>query len=62
VNPYILLLDLGISGTKAVLSSIKGAKADNINGLLDAGQSFVDALEAHKNDVITKANLEAQRG
>lgn len=62
MNPYILLLDLGISGTKAVLSSIKGAKADGINKLLDAGQSFVDALESHRQDVLTKDNFEKQRG
>lgn len=62
MNPYILLLDVAIGGTKQLLSSIKGAKADGINNLLDAGQSFVDALESHKQDVLTKANFEAQRG
>lgn len=30
--------------------------------LLQAGQAFYVALMAHKDDLITKANLEAQRG
>lgn len=62
MNPYILLLDLGIGLTKTVLTAIKGHAADGANTLLDAGQNFVDAIEAHKADVLTKANFEAQRG
>jgi hypothetical protein len=63
VNSYVMLLDLGITLTQAFLGSLKGNKvAGNIDNLLGVGQSFVDALMAHKDDVITKAALEAQRG
>lgn len=63
MDPYVMLIDLGVSLTKALLGSFKGGKyADTIGALLDVGQSFLDALEAHKADVLTKANFEAQRG
>lgn len=55
----IELLDLGIELTQMFLSKMKNQVPSE---LLDLGQKFVDAAVAHKNDLITKAALEANRG
>lgn len=56
---YINLLELGASFGLSFLDKLKNkAPAD----LVSAGIAFFNAVEAHKNDLITKANLEAQRG
>lgn len=57
---YSILIDLGIALGKELLGSLTKAKAPQ--EVLDAAGATVTALEAHKNDLITKANLEAQRG
>jgi hypothetical protein len=57
---YQILIDLGISLGKELLGSLTKAKAPQ--DVLDAAGAAVTALVAHKNDLITKANLEAQRG
>ena len=57
---YSILLDLGIALGKELLGSLTKAKTPQ--DVLDAAGATVSALEAHKNDLITKANLEAQRG
>jgi hypothetical protein len=59
MDPYVMLLDLGISFGQSFLEKLKTkAPAD----LLSAGKAFVDSVAAHRDDVISKANLEAARG
>ena len=55
-----ILIDLGIALGKELLGTF--TKAQLPQNVLDAAGATVTALEAHKNDLITKANLEAQRG
>jgi len=55
-----ILIDLGIALGKELLGTFTKAKLPQ--DVLDAAGATVAALEAHKNDVITKAALEAQRG
>jgi hypothetical protein len=57
---YEILIDLGIALGKELVGSFTKAKAPQ--DVLDAVGATVSALETHKNDLITKANLEAQRG
>ncbi len=53
------LLDLGIG----VLETFLGRLKDHIPAEVAAAvQAAIDALFAHKNDLITKANIDAQRG
>lgn len=56
---YITLLDLGISFLQSFLGGLKNKLPAEI---VTAVQATIDALAAHKDDVVTKANLEAQRG
>ena len=56
----VILIDLLIGLGKSLLAEY--TKAGLPQEVLDAAQATVDALEAHKNDVVTKANLESQRG
>lgn len=59
MNEYAMLLDLGLSFGKSFLEKLKNkAPAD----LLSAGQAFILAVEAHRDDVLSKANFEKQRG
>jgi hypothetical protein len=59
MDPYVMLLDLGISFGKEFLDKLKDkAPAD----LLSAGQAFLDGLEAHKADVMSKDDWEKARG
>ncbi len=57
---YVLLLDLGIGFVKQFIASVSKNKAPQ--QILDAGQALLDAITAHKDDVVNKANLETQRG
>lgn len=56
-----MLLQFAIGATKAIVNSdlIKNKLPAEIVSL---GQAFLDGLVAHHNDVLTKANFEAQRG
>lgn len=58
---YLMLLQFAIGATKAIVNSdlIKNKLPAEIVSL---GQAFLDGLVAHHNDVLTKANFEAQRG
>jgi hypothetical protein len=56
----LTLLDLGIQFLLPFLSGLKGAKVPA--EVLAAVQSAIDALLAHKQDVINKSNLDALRG
>lgn len=55
----IPLLDLGISILEAYLGQMNNQVPLHV---VAAVQAAIDALAAHKDDLITKANLEAQRG
>jgi len=56
---YANLIGLGIEFLQAFLSKSNSKLPAEV---LSAVQSAVSALEAHHNDLITKAALEAQRG
>lgn len=56
---YIDLIDLGVSFLEMFLGKLKSQAPAEV---LSAIQGSIDALNAHKNDVINKANLESQRG
>lgn len=60
MNPYILLLDLGLGFLKTLLASL--TKSNAPAQVIDAVQAAFAAIEAHQNDEVTKANLESQRG
>jgi len=57
---YITLLDMGIQFLLQYLSGLKAGKVPA--EVLQAVQAAIDAILAHKQDVISKANLEALRG
>ena len=57
---YLTLIDLGIQFLIQYLAGLKGSKVPaEIAGAI---QAAIDALIAHKNDIITKSNLESLRG
>lgn len=58
-GPYGILIDLGFAGVKAAIGAFTKAKAPQ--DVLDALQAAEQAIMAHQEDLITKANLEAQR-
>lgn len=60
MDPYVVLLDLGSTFLKQFVGSL--TKSNAPAQLIDAVTGVVTAIDAHKNDVITKASLEAQRG
>lgn len=60
MDPYLLLLDLGSSFLKQFIGSL--TKSNAPAQLIDAVTAVVSAIDTHKDDVINKANLEAQRG
>lgn len=63
MDPSVLLIDLSVAAVQAVLGNIKKTPlTDGLNTALDSGQAFIDALLAHRADLLTKANFEAQRG
>lgn len=57
---YVGLLDLGLSFLRQYLTSLTKQKAPA--EVIDAVQASVAALEAHQNDVLSKADWEARRG
>ena len=57
---YLTLIDLGIQFLLPFLSGLKGGKAPA--EIVAAIQSAIDALITHKQDIISKSNLDAQRG
>lgn len=56
---YITLLDLGLTFLGQFLGKLKNKLPAEV---VTSIQAAIDALSAHKDDVVTKANLEAQRG
>lgn len=63
MDPEVLLIDTAIGAAEAILGNLKKTNITTNLGLaLESGQAFIDALLAHKNDLLTKANFEAQRG
>lgn len=56
----IQLIDLGISFLLPFLQGLKNSKVPA--GVVAAVQAAIDAIAAHKQDLLTKANFDAQRG
>lgn len=56
---YITLLDLGLSFLQTFLGNLKNKLPAEV---VQSIQAAIDALVAHKDDVVTRANLEAHRG
>lgn len=59
MDPYMILVDTAIGLASALLGGLKNKAPVYV---LSAGQAFLDALMAHKDDVVNKAALEAARG
>jgi hypothetical protein len=57
---YFTLISIGLSFLSQFIGGLKNGKAPA--EVVTAIQSAIDALGAHQNDLITKANLEANRG
>jgi hypothetical protein len=57
---YLALIELGIQFLLQYLSGLKGGKVPA--EVVAAIQAAIDALLAHKQDVINKSNLESLRG
>jgi hypothetical protein len=57
---YLTLIDLGIQFLLPFISGLKGGKAPA--EVIAAVQAAIDAIIAHKQDVINKANLDSLRG
>jgi len=57
---YLTLLDLGIQFLLPFISGLKGGKAPA--EVIAAIQAAIDAIIAHKQDVISKSNLDSLRG
>ena len=57
---YLQLIELGIQFLLPLLSSLKLGKAPA--EVVTAVQAAVDALLAHKMDIINKSNLDSLRG
>lgn len=55
----IELIDLGLGVLETILGRLKSQVPEEV---ATAIQAAIDKLAAHKNDLITKANLEANRG
>lgn len=55
----IEFIDLGLGVLQTLLSKLKTQVPAEV---VAAIQAAYDALDAHKNDLVTKANLEANRG
>lgn len=58
-NDYIIDIDMGLSALHVLLSRNKNQMPAE---LVEAIQATIDALNAHRDDPLTKANFEAQRG
>jgi hypothetical protein len=59
MNAYITLLDLGLGFLTQFLSGLGKKLPANV---VASVQAAIDAITAHRQDEITKAELEAQRG
>jgi hypothetical protein len=57
---YLTLIDLGIQFLLPFISGLKGGKAPA--EVIAAIQAAIDAIIAHKQDIINKSNLESLRG
>ena len=57
---YLMLLDLGISFLQQYLGNMKAAKVPI--EVAQAIEASIAALMAHKQDIITKSNLDSLRG
>ena len=57
---YLQLVELGIQFLLPLLSSLKLGKAPV--EVVTAVQAAIDALLAHKQDIISKSNLDSLRG
>jgi hypothetical protein len=57
---YLTLIDLGIQFLLPFISGLKGGKAPA--ELIAAVQAAIDAIIAHKVDIINKSNLDSLRG
>lgn len=55
----IEIVDLGFTFLQMFLSKYKNQLPSQV---IEALQAAIDALIAHKDDLLTKANFEAQRG
>lgn len=56
---YLTLIDLGLTFLTSFLDKMKNKLPAEVT---KAVQAAIDALMVHKDDVVTKVNLEAQRG
>lgn len=57
---YLSLISLGISFLQSFLGNINSSKLPA--EIATSIQAVITALTAHKNDILTKAAFEAQRG
>jgi len=57
---YLALIDVGITFLQSFLGGLKGGKAPS--EVVAAIQAALDAVFAHKQDIINKSNLDALRG
>ena len=57
---YYTLLELGLGFLQSFLSGLKGGKAPA--EVIAAVSAAIDAVLAHKQDVITKSNIDSLRG
>lgn len=55
----IALIDLGLTFLTGFLGNVQNQVPKNV---VSAIQAAIDALSAHREDLITKANLESNRG
>lgn len=59
MTPAIQLIDLGVGLLETLLGKLKSQVPAEVAA---AVQAAIDALAAHRDDLITKANLDAERG
>lgn len=57
---YLALIDVGIGFLQSFLSGLKGSKAPA--EVVAAIQAAIDAIFAHRADIISKSNLDSLRG
>jgi hypothetical protein len=57
---YVTLLDMGLGFLRQFIASLTKQKAPA--EVIDAVQASITALEAHQNDVMSKADWEQARG
>jgi hypothetical protein len=58
--PYLPLIELGLAFLKPLLDRLTTSKAPQ--NIIDATQVMITALDQHKNDIMSKADWEKQRG